>query len=273
MTSREKPRYPHSVNLFEFCKEALNIKHNFEVKVIDQHVGALLGYNPADCSHWKRGKKNLNSVNTVNAIAKHLEMCPSTVTDIMTGRMNVEESVEEYRGYGTLRQGSPRISELSDHEQLRRDDAVGLAQTLLQRADVRTAPVLLPEIAAVVADKVRVVETEDDLGHEIVNVSTDNQGVIWIRYRAGEMKPHLRFLLAKALGRALLAPNAPVNDPMINLHMTVFAGALLIPGNLLQQVTLQMSYCSDLIEDLARYFWLGRTVVNQRLQDFILHGN
>ena len=59
MKKSAENRYPHSAELFRFCKEALNIKHNFEVKVIDQHVGAILGYDPADCSHWKKGKKNM----------------------------------------------------------------------------------------------------------------------------------------------------------------------------------------------------------------------
>jgi len=60
MKKADENRYPHSADLFRFCKEALNIKHNFEVKVIDQHVGAMLGYDPADCSHWKKAKRTSN---------------------------------------------------------------------------------------------------------------------------------------------------------------------------------------------------------------------
>ena len=59
MKKVEANRYPHSATLFRFCKEALEIRYDGNVKVIDQDVGAILGYDPADCSHWKKGKKNI----------------------------------------------------------------------------------------------------------------------------------------------------------------------------------------------------------------------
>ena len=31
-------------------------------KVHDQEVGAILSFNPSDCSHWKRGEKHVKSV-------------------------------------------------------------------------------------------------------------------------------------------------------------------------------------------------------------------
>ena len=54
-------RYEHSATLFKFCKEALKIRYSGNVKVIDQDVGAFMGYDPADCSHWKKGKKNIRT--------------------------------------------------------------------------------------------------------------------------------------------------------------------------------------------------------------------
>jgi len=74
MKKVEANRYPHSATLFKFCKEALEIRYDGNVKVIDQDVGAILGYDPADCSHWKKGKKNIRSLSTLRSIADHLNV-------------------------------------------------------------------------------------------------------------------------------------------------------------------------------------------------------
>ena len=59
MSGIMESRYPNSAVLFQFCKQVLHIRYEHNVKVIDQDVGAILGYDPADCSHWKKGKKNI----------------------------------------------------------------------------------------------------------------------------------------------------------------------------------------------------------------------
>ena len=101
MKRTDENRYPQSAELFKFCKEALNIKHNFEVKVIDQHVGAILGFDPADCSHWKKGKKNIKSLDTVKAIAQHLD---ADERDVATSsRIDHDRQVShEVRGYAAM---------------------------------------------------------------------------------------------------------------------------------------------------------------------------
>ena len=49
-------RYPNSVSLFLFCRHVLD--HKFGgIRVIDQDIGQILGFDPADCSHWKRAKR------------------------------------------------------------------------------------------------------------------------------------------------------------------------------------------------------------------------
>ena len=57
MRKTEPMKYPHSASLFNFCKEVLLHEKNRK-RVIDQDVGHIIGYDAADCSHWKNGKKN-----------------------------------------------------------------------------------------------------------------------------------------------------------------------------------------------------------------------
>ena len=95
-------RYPHSATLFKFCKEALAIRYEGNVKVIDQDVGAILGYDPADCSHWKKGKKNIRALSTLRAIADHLAIDDRLLIEIAAGKVGFDEAVFEFRGYGSF---------------------------------------------------------------------------------------------------------------------------------------------------------------------------
>src|SRR6476619_4126808 len=102
MKKTAENRYPHSATLFKFCKEALEIRYEGNVKVIDQDVGAILGYDPADCSHWKKGKKNIRALATLRSIADHLSIDERLLIDIAGGKVGLEEAVFEYRGYGAF---------------------------------------------------------------------------------------------------------------------------------------------------------------------------
>ena len=44
------------------------------IKVIDQDVGSILGYDPADCSHWKKGKKNIKTLGVFQSISRYLNI-------------------------------------------------------------------------------------------------------------------------------------------------------------------------------------------------------
>ncbi len=54
-------KYTNSVALFKFCQRILYIQRS-SGKINDQEIGQILGFNPSDCSHWKRGEKNVKSV-------------------------------------------------------------------------------------------------------------------------------------------------------------------------------------------------------------------
>ena len=94
-------KYPNSANLFQFCKNVLDIKFG-SVRVIDQDVGQILNFDPADCSHWKKGKKNIKSYSAAKAVAEHLGVDEALVFDILSGDLNVNEAMHEFYGYGSL---------------------------------------------------------------------------------------------------------------------------------------------------------------------------
>ncbi len=275
MKISEDNRHTSSATLFQFCKEALNIKHNYEVKVIDQHVGAILGFDPADCTHWKKGKRNVRSIHIINAIAEHLEVDPRVITDIVSGVASLEESLQEYRGYGAFELSQLEPQFLRDGDNLRREESRLLAQEILQKADIRSCPVMIPELFSALSN-IRFLEEEKDdtVSHALVTAEKAENCYV-IRVRKGDMRPHIRFLTAREIGRIFLYPEltSEHNDSVVAAQLNTFAMQILIPATLLQVATREATNTQDLVEQLSNFFWLGRSVINARIKDFFRHGN
>jgi len=291
MKKAENNRYPHSADLFRFCKEALNVKHNFEVKVIDQHVGLILGYDPADCSHWKKGKKNIKSVQTLGAIAKHLDVDPCFVADIAAGKISLEESLYEYRGYGAFNVSMKFYDDLkreyfknpqkflqdNDNRSFdslvdtNRSEILKMTQSILAAANVQSVPVMIPEIiSALKSVQLREGQTVQD---KLVSTTVeDGQHVIW--YRDKDFKPYTRYLIAREIGRIKLFPQlTETEDEVGACKINLFAMLLLIPGESLQKATRRVDGTHDLVQQLSEIFWIGRPIVNARIKDFFAHGS
>lgn len=293
MKRTDENRYPQSAELFKFCKEALNIKHAFEVKVIDQHVGAILGFDPADCSHWKKGKKNIKSLETVKAIAENLDADEREILDIIAGRTDIEEALNEYRGFGQsvlnvkqlddlkreyfrntsrfqITLGVQSFEELVD---VKRELTEAHAEELLLRARVHALPVMIPEVLEVL-DGAVVVNTANSEQAPSVKVEYSN-GQTNITHRAGTMKPFLRFLIAREVGRHLFvgSQTLPELASVVDVRLNIFASALLMPSALVQAALRHTDPSCDLVDQLSALFWLPRSIVSARLRDFIVRQN
>ena len=81
MRKSQDIKYPNSARLFSFCKRVLDAKFS-HARVIDQDVGEILGFDPADCSHWKKGRKQISSVGALASIAQHLGVDERLVIDV-----------------------------------------------------------------------------------------------------------------------------------------------------------------------------------------------
>ncbi len=76
-------KFPSSIQLFKFCQKILSLKSKKKVK--DQDIGSILGFNPSDCSHWKRGEKNVRSFFSLAKIATALEVDQALIHDLAAG--------------------------------------------------------------------------------------------------------------------------------------------------------------------------------------------
>ena len=295
MKKMETNRYPNSATLFQFCKNALEDKYSGSVKVIDQDVGAILGYDPADCSHWKRGKKNIKSLNTIRSIAEHLNVDERLIIDITSGDLNLDEAIFEYRGYGAFELDAKSIDQLkknffanSDNWQssgvssldtflnINRKLVADVVESILNRGNYTEAPVYLPEVfslfSGVILEQVDCIETPVKVIQEY--------GVTKVQYKDKEMKPFVRFLCAKELFRFLCASrNEAVKELydlpeiLLDIYANIFASMLLIPSRMLRAEVTRIEPSQDIVTQLARTFWVSKSLMNKRLKDYVTNFN
>lgn len=296
MKKVEANRYPHSATLFKFCKEALEIRYDGNVKVIDQDVGAILGYDPADCSHWKKGKKNIRSLTTLRSIADHLNVDEGLLIDITSGKVTLDEAVFEFKGYGdfTLNgkpleslkkeyfknpsrwQGAGQMPAFETHFQKQRAYVVQLASSLIEEGGFSETPLYIPEIYRLVPNISAVNNIEQT---DAVTIRHDDEGAdlkTAVSFQAAEARPYTRFIASKALFKHLVhtgrVPAEMMSDTpgeIVDILANVFAGALLIPSKLLREEVRKLDMSFDMIRQLSEVFWVSRSLMNQRLRDYL----
>lgn len=294
--------YPHSATLFRFCKEALEIHYDGNVKVIDQDVGAILGYDPADCSHWKKGKKNIRALATLRSIADHLRIDERLLVSIASGKVDLQEAVFEYRGYGnfSLRERpleslkkeyfknpakwqttSSGVRSFEDLFDVNRSAVAEMARQVLSLGKFEEAPIFVQEIFSLFpninlcADQTLAMPIQIDNNDLPTRTCT-------IRYRDEEMRPYVRFLLVKELFKFLcssehsLATNfvseTLTPQEVIDVRSNIFAGLLLIPDHLLRRDVNNLDSSLDVVNQLTDMFWVSKALMNNRLRDYLENG-
>src|SRR3954470_8930573 len=88
-------KFPNSVQLFKFCQKVLMSQRGG--KVHDQEVGSILSFNPSDCSHWKRGEKNVRSVFSLAKLAEALTVETTLIHDVASGAVGLDEAFYEWQ--------------------------------------------------------------------------------------------------------------------------------------------------------------------------------
>lgn len=300
MKKTAENRYPHSATLFKFCKEALEIRYEGNVKVIDQDVGAILGYDPADCSHWKKGKKNIRSIQAMKSIAEHLGVDEKLIVDVASGDLDDIEAFFEFSGYGAFAI-DPKVFEAAKKDFYRRysgswtkdrenefkdyfnanEAAIDKVVTEIhQRINFLEAPLYLPEVVTGYPDLalLPVDAAPEKEGARVVPVTVTQKGAeTKISYQAGtDMRPYMRYRIAKAMGGHFLKDLLPKADDgneytghLVDVQTNLFAAKLLAPANLLRREMAQINVAKDVVSQLSEVFWVSKTFMNRRLKEIL----
>ncbi len=290
-------KYPHSANLFQFCRRVLD--HKFGgIRVIDQDVGQILGFDPADCSHWKKGKKNIRSIQAMKSIAKHLGVDERLIVDVASGEMSEWEAFFEYTGYGEF-SPDPKILEAAKKEFYRRHAAHWtrekelefkrqfeineveinrVVRSIHETISFSEAPLYLPEVVASYGDiTMRAVEVEPDQQDNPITVSHEG-GKVSISYPLDvKMRPFVRYRIARAMAPYFLNKEAisVTQDAgehanyISEIQSNLFAAKLLTPSYLVRKELANLDPAKDIVAQLADVFWMSKTFMNGRIKEIL----
>jgi hypothetical protein len=294
MKKTEENRYPHSATLFKFCKEALEIRYEGNVKVIDQDVGAILGYDPADCSHWKKGKKNIRALSTLKTISDHLSIDERLLIDVASGKIGLKEAVYEFKGYGAFALQGRNVENLKkdffknpsnwqeeatarltfeEMFDVNRSAVVELAKNVLALGNFTEAPIYVPELTALFENLTLAsgIEQEDSAA-----MLDQEQQTYTIKVQGSDMRPYQRFIATREIYNFLITSNNSLAQKLSDapkevqdIRANLFAGHVLVPSNLLRKEVENLDNSKDLVTQLADTFWVSKGLMNQRLRDYL----
>jgi hypothetical protein len=290
-------KYPHSANLFQFCRRVLD--HKFGgIRVIDQDVGQILGFDPADCSHWKKGKKNIRSIQAMKSIADHLGVDEKLVIDVACGEIGDSEAFYEYSGYGAF-QIDAKIFEAAKKEFYRKnagswsrekenefrgmfntreeliDDVVKEIHTAIK---FHEAPLYLPEIVTAYPKiSLQTKESTEEASLSPVESKFVDDAFQITYENATEMRPYMRFRIGKAMGLFFLKTanifeqqeQDEYSAHLMDIQTNLFAAKLIAPASLIVKEMGQVNVAKDVVSQLAEVFWISKTFMNRRLKEVL----
>ncbi|MEZ4742047.1 MAG: hypothetical protein R3B45_06330 [Bdellovibrionota bacterium] len=269
-------KFPNSVQLFKFCQKVLLTQRGS--KVHDQEVGSILDFNPSDCSHWKRGEKNVKSVFAMAKLAETLGIEATLIHDVASGAIDLIEAFYEYKESRVFKTVIERTtSELSEAELSEiRHRVQSFVVQLHAQSDFTTAPLYLPEVLRLFSFiSSQPVEMMDKLSR-ILRV---RPGQYVIQYRKGELKPQIRMSMAKDLAKVVFEgererfPELGSLDPKIVAYEEmIFAASLLVPKNMLLDEMSKLDSRKNVVSELSAIFWAPKSLIGFQLQDILRSG-
>lgn len=265
-------KFPHSVQLFKFCQKVM--MHQRNGKVRDQEVGAILNFNPSDCSHWKRGEKNVKSVFALAKLAESLQVEVGLIHDLASGNIRLDEAYFEYmesRYYETVLDRVRNVdAELIGDVRGRVENFV---DALLEQCDFSTPPLYLPEVVRLFSFiSTQSVEMIDKLSR-ILRV---RPGQYCIHYRKGDLKPQTRLSMIKDVARIIFEGErarfpelGEKNEDLLGYEATIFAANLLAPKAMIAKEMAKLDLRRNVVAELATLFWVPKSIICFQLQDVL----
>ena len=264
-------KFPNSVQLFKFCQKVL--MHQKGGKVRDQEVGAILNFNPSDCSHWKRGEKNVRSVFALGKLADTLSVEPALIHDVASGTVSLDEAFYEFlesSSYRSVFGSEVAVSEAASHT---REKVGKFVDQIQAECDFVTPPLYLPEGMRAFS----FVATQPvDMLDKLSRILRIKAGKYCIQFKKGELKPQTRMSMVKDLARIVFEGErdrfpelGPANPKLYEFEKVLFTANLLIPKNMLLAEMAKLDARRNVVSELAGLFWVPKSLVCFQLQDIV----
>lgn len=268
-------KFPNSVQLFKFCQKVLMSQRG--TKVHDQEVGSILSYNPSDCSHWKRGEKNVRSVFSLAKLAETLGVETTLVHDVASGAVGLDEAFYEWQESNQFKNLVSRTAAFTpdDLAQVRRR-VEAFANELHAQSEFKTPPLYVPEVLRFFSF-ISIQPT--DMMDKLSRILRVKAGQYAIQYKKGDLKPQTRMGMVKDLARIIFEgerarfPELGEGNPKLyEFEETIFVASLLVPKSMLMGEMAKLDSRKNVVSELATLFWVPKSLVGFQLQDILRSG-
>ena len=272
MKKVEEIKFPNAIHLFKFCHRVLSNQKGSRIN--DQDVGNILGFNPSDCSHWKRGEKNVRSIFSIAALSETLHVEPALLTDIVNGSFGLDEAQFEHQESLNFKAVSATKASLSQEVVASTiSRAAAFAEKLLAGIQFSSAPLYLPEI---VKNLLFVQIQSADMTDRLTRVLRVKPGQYVIQHKKGDLKAQTRFSMAKDLARLIFEaersrfPELGTFQPEFSaMEQLTFASELLLPKKFLLIEIAKIESNKNIVNELSGIFWVPKSLVTLQLKALI----
>jgi hypothetical protein len=268
-------KFPNSVQLFKFCHKVMS--HQRGSKVRDQEIGNILEFNPSDCSHWKRGEKNVKSVFALAKLAETLQVETSLVHDVASGNANLEEAFFEYTEMRAFRDSLAK-AQTAGPQQVNaiRTRVENFVKQLHEQSEFKTAPLYVPEILRNFAF---IATQPTEMLDRLSRILRVRPGQYAIHYKKGDMRPQTRLSVIKDLARIVFEAErerfpelGQTPAELVEFEEIVFAANLLAPKSMLLTEMGKLDLRRNVVAELATLFWVPKSLICFQMQDAVRTG-
>ena len=273
MKKSEAVKFPNSIQLFKFCHKLL-VQQSGNQRVNDQELGNILEYNPSDCSHWKRGEKNVKSVFALAKLSDALNVEPSIIHDLAFGTTTLDEAYFEYSEANqvsdTLAKAYAKGEEALQQCRQRILNFVGQLQI---QSGFAQAPLYIPEVVRLFSF---VQLQPSDMIDRLSRVLRTKPGQYTINYRKGDLKAQTRVSILKDLARIILEGErsrfpelGKADEALLAYENLLFVNNILVPQNLLKDEMSKVDPKRNLVQELSTVFWAPKTLIANQICELV----
>lgn len=268
-------KFPNSVQLFKFCQKVLMTQKGS--KIHDQEVGSILNFNPSDCSHWKRGEKNVRSVFALAKLSDALGIEPTLIHDVASGHVGLDEAFFEWSESNALSKVMTKIREI-DPSKIKeiRERVANFVDQIHEQCEFVTPPLYIPEVMRSFA----FISTQSaDMMDKLSRILRMKPGQYSIQFKKGDLRPQTRMSMANDLARIIFEgergrfPELGQMDPeMVKFEELLFVASLLAPKKIVLAEMTKLDTRRNIVNELATMFWVPKSLVCFQMQDILRSG-
>ena len=230
-----------------------------------------------DCSHWKRGEKNVRSVFSLAKLAASLQVEITLVHDLASGAMNLDEAFYEWQESNSFKATLDKAAESPPAAvAAARQRVESFVQQLHEQAEFAVPPLYIPEVLRFFAF---VTTQPTDMLDKLSRILRVRPGQYMIHYRKGDLKAPTRMGMTKDLARIVFEGErarfpelGELHPDLLEFEKTLFTAALLVPKAHLLAEMAKLDSRRNVVSELAALFWVPKSLVGFQLQDILRSG-